>query len=744
MLKGSGLRTPAALAYFEATVRPKIQDIGGVIDRVVRNQLAQVLFSKLAVDKAGDFSSTELPSVTRITELVTELDILRVPEWATLIMQLMQHLCTLSASPVDYSSIESYENAMARRDSLLHDLVGAWRVFITHASSVTVVPDSAEAEDHGGSASTDGAVSQPWPKRKPNYPDSFTDLFTRYPPARLIRPSWLAYATYVLLTDPLNSNRSIRGEAHLFLQMMNHVLPRSPDFRPPNFKTIFNGCPDLRKYLRSRLIKDGEPSPVDIRKSRSPSDSSPNITALQVGIHRQIGQAIKVRNIGALNQAWTEFWGEDTKPDAERLQQIKRMTALFDYFIFAFMAMRSVERGLAVWECMARIKVKPTIKTWNSMMEGCAKAKNPNGINAVWRKLVGSGTQLDVPIWTARISGLILGGAPDAGLMALKEMAETWRKRDEPGNAAMAVKPSIEPINAALHGLIRVGRTSSAQSVLMWAAQQGIEPDIYTFNTLLRPLVRQGKTKEVREVFEMMEATQVKADPATFTILLEDALHDVATQPPEQQVQTVTRTLDDLNVAGIDINMQMYGKMVYVLLQGSDRAGPAVNAVFAHIWGQGQELSSHIYTILAEHYFSRDPPDTAAVTALIESRKLLHNPDIDRVFWERVIKGYCHAGMTGRAFDIFEKVFKPGMTITFMSFSTLYDLLDALIRIDNARAAFGLVQMVKQLKEIDDVISHKQPNARYWKHRFWHLAQKHDLLDERLRESFQAVAGVDI
>jgi pentatricopeptide repeat protein len=309
-------------------------------------------------------------------------------------------------------------------------------------------------------------------------------------------------------------------------------------------------------------------------------------------------------------------------------------------------------------------------------------------------------------------------------------MAQIWKANEKKAKKdPAAVKPTIQPVNAALAGLLRVQMLSSgaAGGLLSWAAKQGIEPDIWTFNTLLRPLLKLGRDDEVQNMLAMMKKQNLEADVATFTILLEGALEDLGDQSPQQQVETVHTFLRNMREAGVTANMQLYAKMIFLLLQQGDRAEEPVKAVLAHIYGEGLELTSHIYTMLAEHYFTRSPPDAAAVTALIENRRLHENRDIDRVFWERVIFGYCQVNDVGRALRIFDKIERSGSKITF---STLYELLLVLGRSGEREAVVRVVDFARRAKDLADeeAVGGKQGLGRSWLHRFWHLAEQYGAL----------------
>ncbi|KAK5654176.1 hypothetical protein OQA88_7607 [Cercophora sp. LCS_1] len=743
-----------AYALFRDTLYPQLQNLKGTLPHIVKEQVGSNLFPKVAAELAKDFGSSDFPTVARLTELMVELDVMKPAIWGTLMVHLLEAICSSSASPNDYSSVLGYETAMARRDVLLHDLFDAWKAFGPWETESK--PDGEEDAISGGADSASApnpiggdlasldlvedsslpATDQSKPQRRPDFHNAFADLFPNLPRETLLRPSWAAIATYKVLADTKQQNITLWQKASPFLDAMGQLLAKT---RLPNLAKNdgppFAGCPPsigstIRQFLGHPLHKG--------RVEWKPPTPAANAPSEAAVIQQQLGQAFRSRNVRDVKKAWAKFWGVDPTPSEARVERLREMGSMFDYFISVYMAMRETQLALSVWDSMVQAGVQPTINTYTSMMRGCAAAKNAAGINAVWKRLAASGLQLDVPAWTARISGLITSNDLDGSIAALNEMAHIWRQREDPKYAAIAVQPSVEPVNAILVALIRLNRLTTAKNVLSWAAKQGIDPDVYTFNILLRPLLRQGHIEEVQDMLAMMRSLNIQPDSATFTILLEVALVGIGSKPAEEQVQTVQRTIRDVESAGVAANMETYGKMVYILLE-EENADPAVKAVLAHIWGRGLELSRHIYTMLAEYYFTRSPPDADAVTALIENRGLKRNGKIDRVFWERVIKGYCKVGQVDKALEVFSGLSRDGSAITF---STLYDFLLALLDSGLQSEAKGVVRTAKEYKdeveetEVNGVTPAK--NGRWWKHRFWHLAEQNGLLEDGILESFQA------
>ncbi|KAK4460264.1 hypothetical protein QBC42DRAFT_272792 [Cladorrhinum samala] len=806
MLGSEDRTTIEAYDFFAETILPKIQKLGVDVSKHVSEKIGTILLSKLAREKAEDFDAGTLPSVTRLTDIMIELNVLTPSTWGKLMLQLLQHIIRINVSFNRYTSIQSYEMAMAHREDLLRDLLGAWRSWVAHKP-----PAGGESPaDVAAEGGDEPAVPL---QRIDGLHKIFASTFTQYTSGTLPRPTWAAYATFRMLQDPINSNKSLEEAARPFMKLMEYMISRCRPPRPYHYEQELSLYPDILEYLyrRSGLIPDEarkasatssnnknniapasnmgteERNDMDITKVANdarqpgplpniPLSTSKNIAngppkmdptnkyrriALSAlrdqdrrdRLHRQLTQAIKSAHPAAARKVWQEFWGTEPVPSPARKKELEKHRNMFDYFILAYMTMRRPNLAIEVWDKMESIGIKPAIETWDSMMQGCAKTKNPDGIRAVWEKLLKSGVKLDTHIWTSRISGLFNSGDPEGGIRALNEMAVVWNQRSKPEFANIAVQPSIEPVNAALAGLFRCERDGDAGRVLSWAASYNIKPDIFTFNTLLRPLLRRGDQKGVEGVLNTMRGAGIEADVATFTIMLEGTLSHIGTRDPAEQIAIVTRVLDEMNAAGIEANMQTYGKIMYILLYESESSERAVQAVLAHIWGSGLELSSQIYTMLANYYFTRDPPESAAVTSLIERRGLKSNRDIDRIFWERVIKGYCAAGETERALDIFENVIVSS-GITKIASGTLYDLLSSLQEVGAWDAANRLVEYAISIPE-DQLLPDsewtgpgrggggggggelfREAGLRGYRHRFWHLAYQLGLLKGEMVERF--------
>ncbi|KAK4169319.1 hypothetical protein QBC43DRAFT_375178 [Cladorrhinum sp. PSN259] len=720
MLGREDMQTIDAYNFFKETIYPKIQKLGADVSETITEEIGTILLHKLAKDKVEDFDVGNLPTVTHLTNIMIELNVLSPAKWGRLMLSLAEHICRHDVSYECYDSIKSFENAMAHREDLIRDLLGAWCSFTAHRP--VEGPDDGE---YGGLEARS--------YRKPDLIKAFHKIFRQYDQGKLPRVAWAAYATFRMMQDPINLNRSTEIAAAPFMKLMKRILYLTVPPLPKHYQEEISPYPELFHYLLRRSgIEDSGSRPArplgQLRHDR---------------LHEQLAQALKIRNVTAARKVWGEFWGRNEVPNPVQVKELTEHRALFDFFILAYMTMRRPSLAIEVWDKMDSIGIKPTIETWNSMMHGCAVTKNPDGIKAVWQKLITSDVKLDTAIWTARISGLFKSGDPDGALRALNEMAIVWNQRGKPEMANIAVKPSIEPVNAALAGLFRLQRDEDARRVLTWAASHNIKPDIFTFNTLLGPLLRRGDHAGVDGILSTMRSLKIDPDVTTFTVMLEGTLARVGSRDPAEQVAIVQRIMNEMKAAGIEANMITYAKMIYILLNEGDASDRAVQAVLAHIWSTGQELTSHIYTILVDHYFTHDPPDIGAVTSLIEKRQMKTNRIIDRIFWERVIRGYSSNGEVHRALDIFQNVVLP-RGITRITFDTLHEFLSGLRDIQAWDAAEELVDYASAIPadDLDEKARGGQfPVRDEWlrsyRHRFWHLAYHMGLLKGEVAVRFR-------
>lgn len=804
--------------HFETKMYPHMTESSRELPNIFR-QTAHQLVREVSTAKQGDFHADGLPSVARITQIRRQFDLLNMPEpWVPLVLGLAAEIAQLAGS-----SDGSDPSTITKRNALVEDLVEAWRMF---SLPDIVVADQETLEQ---TPVTEFRMPTPDPARLDKYARrrniqlGLSLLFPRYAPDQLRSLTPAVLATYAILADPAIRTPEIEEKAHEFMHAVTEILAITST-RRRTVADMFDSHPVLGAYVLTRWPLVGGPVDNQQQAQQQPAptarSSKDGRRATLDSIHKQLDQALRVRNMQACEAAWDRFWSAVSVPDVEGPERLRGSGDILDYFIMAFTTLRMSDRAIAVWNLMTMAGIKPTLRTWTSFIEGFKRANNPAGIHNIWDRLVASGMQVDTAVWTARISGLIQSGAADAGMQALEEMQRLWEASVQDQKAAAsisnsnssfsnsgnkkedhkskAVKPTIEPVNAAIAGMLRRGDLAAAKKVLAWAGRHGIEPDVITFNTILRPLVRDGAADEVAGLLEMMRQRSIRPDEATITILLDDTIGGgaMAGRSPNERAELVKQVLADVEAAGLDANQQNYAKIIYLLLQGgekgrhntgggaiNDQADAAVSVVFQRMRQRGIPMSSHIYTILAENYFMRHPPDLDAVRYLIEhgqpggpagydtrsvgpvdsepansaesesapgpvsasespaesgsgstiatppsARPL---PTFDRVFWERIVRGFSQVGDTASA----QKYFAHIADSVSVTSSTLEDLLRALIRNDEWEAAAQLVAKVQAQKTIQMQSgiggeTARLVDARQFRHRFWHLAAEHGLLQD--------------
>jgi pentatricopeptide repeat protein len=288
--------------------------------------------------------------------------------------------------------------------------------------------------------------------------------------------------------------------------------------------------------------------------------------------------------------------------------------------------------------------------------------------------------------------------------------------------ARVAVKPTIETINAAVAGLLRKRQTEAAHRVLAWAAKFDIKPNVITYNTLLTPLIRDGHSKEAMVLLKQMQKEGIEADVGTFTMILDEIFRYSDELAPKDQKAITDNIFSEMEAAGIKANIQTYGKMIYQLLQSASGDLTTVNAVMEHMAKQGIQPTTYIYTILVTHYFAQEPADLDAARNLIEHTRM-EVGSVDHIFWDRVIEGYAKAGDTTSAMRVLGKLESGG---GHPSWVTRQVLLSSLVQNDEWAIAKSIVNHVK-----DDTGGPKpaqELKGKEGQQHFWRLAAELELL----------------
>lgn len=725
-------------------------------------QRGAFLMGKVAIAKTADFDNKALPSISQITQYFYEMDSLGSTRWSDMMLRLIKAIITKSSVRTDYESDEAFATAKLQKEELIDDLIESWIVFHRHKLSAdyNTLQTSEEAEFRLPDINVEQLQYFAW---KHNIRGALSCIFPDWVGQMREIPA-VAIATFVLLVDDNHATPSARQKAKPLLVPIGHVVSACPIKRTA-LTEMLEPHPTILMYVveqwdsvRQRLhgVRSGTRAPEhgtdagmlksNAKRPRGPEahgkdaeftgfDNIQLRSPYEKNIVAKIKYAIGMSDVLTLEAIWREFW------DANRLQKnfdrTRGYPKVFDNFIMAFTALHKPLRAIDAWNAMTSIGVKPTLETWSSMIEGCRKARNGAGIENVWKKLVASDLPLDGAVWCSRIMGLMEAGEPDAGIRALHEM---FKMSQLPGGVPL----STQAVNAAVTGLLRLNAKSAANEVLLWASQRGVEPDVYTYNILLGPLVAEGRSAEIKSTLQLMSDSKIKPNAATYTVLLEGLIGTIRNLSSIEQRLRVEKLLADMEQDGVEANRENLGRMLHLVLsegiQSDNHTDGAVGAIFKYMDRKGIEPTPHILTILIDHYFTQGPSAMKNIDVLLQTYS---HSLVDRVFWERVIKGYALAGATDRAFAWFEKTYFTSFIITL---DTLEILLRALVRDNKMSAAARVVDNVKQhrgasvggLNNSAKFLAQRQRWERYWRHGFWGYAMDCGLLDRAEWKSMTA------
>ncbi|GKT47996.1 pentatricopeptide repeat-containing protein At1g05670, mitochondrial [Colletotrichum spaethianum] len=691
------------------------------VSRNPTSRLPQVLTTKatqamqqIINTKFSTIDNADLPSTADICKIYADLNNVRVVRRLELINGLLRAIVS-SRSQSETEPVE---------DRLLDDLVECWK----HFSGLRRVDSRL------------GSEPEFWLTSRP-------DMRGTEAPAKLFRALFPLYAlnelhglgpalvtTFVLLSESKHMLTAAREEAQPLLEALDPIVKR---FDQEMLQQAFDGYPELWSYVQPRASWRVTRKAPEAWKE---SDATAAAAAAAAGSdrtrssghfsyalwHKRFGLAFRTNNFAAAQQAWRDLINPVN--DKDRTRRLRRSPELFDYILFHVCSKSCVQKEnfsrmtAEVLTYMKKLGVKPTVRTYTSMMSGWKQARLLDPIENLWASITAAGLKLDEQIWSVRIAALGHLGPERAGMTALKEMEKLWNTAVKNGTQSKAVEPGIVCVNAAISGLLKQDRMDVIRAVLDWATKKGMEPDIYTYNMLLSRMLKNGDSDEADRLLASMKQAGLTPDGATFTIILEAAFENLQEQTPQEQREAIDAVFAEMAACGIEPNQEAFAKMLHVLVKAGDVADHSVAAVLTHLRNSGLQPSTEMCTILVEYYVSRERPDLDSLRALVADRRSRTRALSDRVFWESVIKHYHRAGDLDSALDIVYDLDDWGI---WPSLPLLEPLLRSLIHRQDWDAAQKLVSTVRKQARPQSA----EKNDRFWKHAFWAAARDYDLLE---------------
>ncbi|KAI0390037.1 hypothetical protein F5Y17DRAFT_446506 [Xylariaceae sp. FL0594] len=718
-------KTPIADAYFyfRTEVYPAVATAGVYLPQAY-HKVKSAMLEKLVEAKKADMVTEDLPPAADILRLYAEGSQLKPAKWAELVAELVKSIIRMDPSS-ETEDVAASEKLRARREVMVADLVEAWKI-LSQPRSDTPVTTTDTAKNKGFNFPNSMWYAVKKFANKGNYTAAFCTMFPQYPANQLGPVAVLSIATFAIMHDSKRCTVAVRETASRFMHKIEYLVKHVHLRRETLSRGLQNTYPDLEDYVMTlwpKIQAYVERKPVVGDEPPARPQAAPDrarVSSDQGSFLYRVNQACRLYNSGELDRLWREFVGPDEPIPPKRAQFIHNQVIILDTFVKSYMAINQPEKAVMVWNTQLKLGIRPSVRTWDNMLNGLRIAKNLSGLKNMWTRLTKSNLKLDRVLWTSRVAGLIELGDIQGGLEALNEMVKLW---DE-GKNKEAVEPTIEPVNAALAGLIQYQAHSAAAKLIDWAKSNGIRPDVITYNTLLRPLLRDGnREKEVQQIFSTMREQGIQANEATFTLILDSSFSKEGMDPKVQE-EVVTKVYNAMVASKLALNTQTYAKMLYLLLRSN--ATTAAMALVRHLRAQDVPLSPQIYTMLAQHCFSLRPPDIRGVHQLIQWRKWADVDDKDRIFYERIVAGFTQVGETNAALEVYMRVAPTGARL---DLPTITRLLEALIREGQLEDARLLANTEKALFERMYPGAPRSEHAGYWNHQFWQLAERFKLLD---------------
>ena len=512
---------------------------------------------------------------------------------------------------------------------------------------------------------------------------------------------------FYTISSALSATESLHRDATPFVRFLERLLASSyvdPVFTHVNDSSRFTL---LTEGIRREITEEINNAPLkamsDIASRgkgvpESEADQAANLEAFYL---KRIGRAVLSKDSAAiLGRLWNEVlevFRTEGKPAIPR--------RVYNAFLSGFLVQLQAPRSVEIWNHMMRHGVKPDIQSWVALMDGCSKARDLEGFNAMWTRMLKSGIEPDNYAWTSRVHGLITLGETVPGIAALEDMGKRWlsaetviktpqtHSQNRKGaknlsSTARAInnlaKPSIEVVNGAITAIVKLTRMSHdkkvgyVQKILGWAGIFSIQPDVITYNSLMQMYIRGGQFSTAFKILRQMEVEKIEVDLATYGLLVTASFDNGAFDgiSESQQSDKIITLLESIEASGLKLNQVIYGAAIDRLLKKYANAN-AVSRIIDYMQARKISPSAPIYTSIITSYFQQRPPAIAAVDVLTEQLFTNHRIEVDRYLFERIIEGYARHGEIGRMMSVVTRMSAKGR---YPGWSALNTVLNALLR----------------------------------------------------------------
>jgi pentatricopeptide repeat protein len=571
---------------------------------------------------------------------------------------------------------------------LLRELLSVWRLFFQCMGSKA---DPLESINTDWNLPTIDTLPDSYEQK------DFNMRMQDYHPKFVGSPMLGFCAAYLYsISDALDE--SLQQQAAPFLKFLERLLAGSRVdslfYHTTGSKYFLNLPPETQSQIIGEI--DDAPRKALVAIGGAPSGSldkegtGDSATNLAASYFNRIGRAVLTKTSPTLLDT---LWREVVRTYTTESKTVEIPRLIYNAFLPGYMVLGNSQRSVEVWNHMIANCTKPDIQSYNAMLEGCAKAKDLDGFNAMWARLQNSGIEPDNYSWTTRVNGLMTLRQTNPGLIALDDMGKRWLSAEAAINPPKAhgkgqkgakklpagkavnncTKPSVEVINGAISGIVQIKPSSTGpmrhekrvelvQKILTWSSNFQIKPDAITYNSLIQLYLQAGNTATAFRILSQMAKAGLEGDIATHTMLLTTAFNNQIFdgQTPEQQTERILGIFDDLEASGMKMNDYVYATAIDRLLKQYANI-PAVRAIMEHMTSRRFIPSAHVYTSLATHYFAQQPPNIREVDAIVNNL-LANNSRVpsDQRLYDRLIEGYAEHAEVGKMMTLLTQMSKQG------------------------------------------------------------------------------------
>nr|GMD33928.1 pentatricopeptide repeat-containing protein At2g26790, mitochondrial-like [Ipomoea batatas] len=403
-------------------------------------------------------------------------------------------------------------------------------------------------------------------------------------------------------------------------------------------------------------------------------DVSDLLEALMEGLHAECPNSI-IRMLDALVKAYVSMGMFDKSIDilfTTRRRGFGPSLLSCNFLMNRLVDCGKLDMAVAVYKQLKRLGFNPNVYTYGIVIKALCRNGNLEEAASIFGEMEEMGVTPNEFTYSAYLEGLCLHGLSSLGYEVLRE----WKGANIPLD--------VYPYTVVVRGFVNERKFSEVEAVFLDMEEQGLVPDDYTYGALtdsslfsiLQSLCQNGMASEVVEQFNSFKELGIFLDEVVYNI----AIHALCKLG---KLEEAMKLLDEMKKNGLKPDVVAYN----VLLGGFSRNGFARETL--HPTGLYEGTRFLI-------------PTTVTYNVIIEGLCMGHNVEEAEKFLDNLnskseenyaamINGYCQSGNTSKAYKLFLKLSKQGISIKRSSCLKLLASLCSEREYDRAMKLFEIV-----------------------------------------------------